>query len=160
MDNKNNVQNQVANSIKGLEANFDDIFVKKAPFQLPDSVKSFIVTVLPWVIIIWFIVLIPALLAVFGLSLFASPFAIYAELTTGYVYSISIIILAIQMVIMLLAIPGLMRKSISGWRYMFYTQLINIVYSIFTLSVSSIISSIIGAIIGLYLLFQIKSYYK
>jgi hypothetical protein len=56
-----------------------------------------------------------------------------------------------------MAIPGLFARKATGWRFMYWAQLVGVVSNLASLN---IMGAIIGAIIGFYFLFQIKSHYK
>jgi len=63
--------------------------------------------------------------------------------------------------LMAMSISGLMNRKIQGWRYIYYSELLSIVYAVlFTYGIGSAIWSLIGVFIGLYIIFQVKSYYK
>ena len=51
-----------------LEEFGHEYLVKKAPFQLPDGFKEFLVKIAPYAIIIVAVLAVPAILALFGLS--------------------------------------------------------------------------------------------
>ena len=78
---------------------------------------------------------------------------------------IALIVLIIQVVVMFVAIPQLLKQQRSGWLLLFYADLISLAYGIFNslsygfFAVGSIILSLIAAAIGLYILFQIRRYY-
>lgn len=160
MDQKETPPASVREGLTGLEAIFDDIFVKKAPFQLPTSVKDFIVTVMPWIELVLLIVMLPAILVVLGLGTLSWGIMAAASITTGPIYYAGIVVLAIELVMMAIAIPGLIARKKSAWNLAFYSSLLSIGYSILSGGVSGIISAIISAIVSLYFLFQIRSYYK
>ncbi len=56
-----------------------------------------------------------------------------------------------------LAIPGLLKRSKQGWDWIYYSVLVNSVYMLVSFN---IVGLIVGALLGMYLLFQVKSYYK
>ena len=83
----------------------------------------------------------------------------------GVFYWISLIVLAVDAVILLLAYPGLKARSISGWNMLFLAAIVNVVYGIVSAfdsgygNFGNLIFSLIGAAIAFYFLFQIRSYY-
>ncbi|KKP77671.1 MAG: hypothetical protein A2271_01825 [Candidatus Moranbacteria bacterium RIFOXYA12_FULL_35_19] len=148
--------------INQLEALLDEYMVKKAPFALPKGVKEFIATVSPYLIIIFAIMALPLILAAMGLSAFLTPFAIIGGLGLGFGWGfgaiVSLAIAVVTIVMELMAVPGLFKRTKKSWRLLFYVSIISLVGSI--ISIHGIVSGIIGAIIGWYILFQMKDMYK
>lgn len=142
----------------GLVKTFDLYLVKKAP-ALPKNIKEVIVALAPWLEIIGVVLTIPALFAVLGFNamMYGTPYGGYVAAKTGYNFSLATIFLLAGMVLMLLAIPGLFKRSKSGWNYVFYSVLVNAVYSLISMQLFGLI---VGSLISLYLLFQVRSYYK
>lgn len=142
----------------GLIKTLDEYLVKKAP-ALPKNVKDIIVSLAPWLEVVGAVFTLPAIFGLFGLSamMYRAPYAGYVAATTGFNFSFAMLFLLVGFVLMLLAIPGLFKRSKMGWNYVFYSSLINAVYSLITFQLGSLI---IGTLISLYLLFQVRSYYK
>lgn len=142
-----------------LEKFFEEIFIQKAPWQLPVKAKEVIVQIAPWVTLIIVIISLPTLLGVFG---FSSMFLGWG-LVMGYAkfYYISLFVLLIEVILMALAISPLIKRQINGWRLIYYTNLISFVYSLLRSGTTGdVLWAIISLAIGLYIIFQIKSYYK
>lgn len=74
----------------------------------------------------------------------------------GFGY-IAAFILIVSSVLLLVAYPSLKARKMKGWNLLFWGEILNLVYGVISMS---ILSGIIGAVIGLYLLFQVKSYYS
>ena len=143
--------------IPQLEDLLDLYLVKKAPFQLPAGVKQFIVNVGPWITLVLMILVIPIILAAIGLSAFLLPAAAITNAGFGLSAMLSLIIAIVELGLYALALPGLFKKSKAGWNFLFYGTLVSAIYSLVSLD---ILSLIIGTLISLYILFQIRSYYK
>ncbi|HVC35884.1 MAG TPA: hypothetical protein VNE40_00350 [Candidatus Dormibacteraeota bacterium] len=83
----------------------------------------------------------------------------------GLFYYLSLIVLALDGVILLLAYPGLRARSKRGWNMLFLAAVVNIVYglvSVFDSSyggVGKLVSTVFGSAIAFYFLFQVRSYY-
>lgn len=141
---------------KDLIGFLDFYLVKKAPFQLPDAAKEWIVKFSPWIILVLTIIVLPVLLALLGISATFLPYAGF-----GYYYGAWFtyvwVFLLIRVGLDLLALPGLFARKMSGWRLIFYARLVDIVYNVMTYNV---LGGIIGGLIGLYILFQIRPLYK
>lgn len=139
---------------KDLIGFLDFYLVKKAPFQIPDNAKEWIVKYGPWITVVLLVLMLPAMLFVLGVGSALMPFGGYAY-ATGF--GLAAIFLVINVGLMVAALPGLFARKMSGWNLMFYARLIGIVYSFLSYA---FIGGIIGGIIGLYILFQIRPLYK
>jgi len=139
-----------------LEKTLDLYLGQKAP-ALPKNIKDLIVSLAPWGNIALIVMALPALLAVLGITGYMGSMVYWAGARLGLVYYVSLAFLGLILVVRALAIPGLFSRSIKGWRLLYYSVLLNIVYSLFNYNM---FSGLIGAVIGLYFLFQIKKYYK
>jgi hypothetical protein len=150
------------NDIKGLvaqlEAFLDEHMVKKAPFVLPMGAKEFIVKVAPYLVIISAILALPLIFAALGLSAVVAPVALMGGYGWGFGAIISLAVSVIVLVMEVIAVPGLFKRTKGGWRMVFYASIVSFVGSI--ISITGIIGGIIGAIIGWYILFQVKELYK
>jgi len=137
-----------------IEEKLDLYFGKKAP-AMPENIKEFIVKYSPYLTLIALALSIPALLLALGLSSAFMPLA-YAG---GYrpAFSLPSIISLVAMILEIVALPGLFKRTKDSWQLMFIASLVMIISYIFDLNIGSLIIS--GAI-SFYILFQIKSYYK
>lgn len=137
-----------------IEEKLDLYFGKKAP-AMPENIKELIVKYSPYLTLIVLALMIPTLLLAFGIGSAFMPLA-YAGGYRSFL-SISSIISLAAMVLEIIAIPGLFKRTKDSWQLMFLASLVMIVSYIFDLNIGSLIIS--GAI-SFYILFQIKSYYK
>jgi hypothetical protein len=103
------------------------------------------------------VMLLPVLLGVLGLSAFLMPFSYMGGLRYGLGFSFSTIFSLVVLVMQGLALPALFKRQISGWKFMYYVALIQAVQNLLRFDLGGLI---IGSAISLYILFQIKSYYK
>jgi len=137
--------------------NLELYLVKKAP-KLPTKFKDFLVKFMPWLIILGVVITLPALTALFGLgSMYNMMYGRYAFARVGFGYTLVSLFLLASCVLKIIAIPGLFSKTKNGWNMLYYAVLLNAVYSLLNLDLLSIL---IGTTISLYLLFQVKTYYK
>lgn len=136
-----------------LIATLDEYMVKKAPFQLPDSVKELLVKFGPWISLVLLVMLLPFLLVALGIGTILMPFG-----GVGYAtgFGLAAIFALVQIALLVMALPGLFARKKSAWMLMFYEQLVSLVGALVT---GSIIGGIIGAIIGFYFLFQLREKY-
>lgn len=162
MKNSNSQKTDLKGSFNKIEVLCDEYLVKKAPFTLPANVKEIIVKLAPYFAIVAVVLGIPAVLVFFGLGTFIVPMGIVGGLASGrpflgFGYILATIILAINIIIEAMAIPGLFSRSKSAWRLIYYASLINIVHGLITFNLGGMI---VGGLISLYFIFQVKEYYK
>ena len=161
----------VAPEIKDFESFtefLDFYFAKKAP-QLPVGVKEFLVKIIPWVslvgVVLGTIFVIIGLAAAFGLGALSVTLGVLngSGLGVGAGFFISAIFSVAQVVLSIMALPGLFAKKEKGWTYSYYGIYLSAIGSLVSaISFRSfdIVSPIIGFAIGAYFLFQLRKYYK
>jgi hypothetical protein len=143
-----------AQAPKDLMGFLEFYLVQKAPFQIPPEGKEWIVKYGPWITVILLIFFLPALLVVLGIGAAFVPFA-GVGYATGFGYAA--VLLLVQIGLMLVALPGLFARKMTGWNMLFYSRIVSFVA---TLLMGAIISALVGALIGFYILFQIRPLYK
>ena len=138
---------------KDLMGFLDYYLVTKAPFQIPDGAREWIVKYGPWIVVVLLVLSLPALLIIFGVGTFLVPFG-----GVGYAtgFGVAAIGLIAQLALEVLALPGLFARKMSGWTLLFYAQVVGFVASLLS---GAIVGPIIGLLIGLYILFQIRGKY-
>lgn len=141
--------------MNGLTDTLELYLVKKAP-ALPPGAKEVIVKFAPWITLILLVLALPAVLALIGLGTVLAPFAYMGGVSAGTGFTLSLVILAISVVLEALAIPGLFKRTKQGWNLVFYSTLLSLVSSLVSYN---IVGGLISALIGLYILFQVRSYY-
>lgn len=139
-----------------LENILDEYLVKKAP-PLPKGVTDFIVAIMPYLTIVFLVFALPIILALIGISAFVLPFSFVAGVGTGFSYIAGVIVTIITVILEIMALPGLFKREKKSWTLLYYVALIGGVNSILSLNLWGLV---IGTGISLYILFQIKSYYK
>jgi hypothetical protein len=164
---------------KGVEDSLNDVFVKNAPFQLPDGFKKFLVDVAPWASLIVGILYVLWAWSVFNwarvanayvdlanqLSTYYGGSAITASRWTIWIYA-TLALAVVMAVLYLMAFPKLKVRSKSGWNLLYYAVWINVGYGLVSLfsdygsGIGNFIFSLVGTAIGLYFLFQIRSSYS
>ena len=132
----------------------DFYLVKKAPFQIPDAGREWIVKFGPWIALVLLALSVPLILGLLGLTALLAPFG-GVGYATGFGLSALIMLVAVGLEVF--ALPGLFKRKMSGWTLMFYAQIASFVGS---LAAGSILSAAVGALIGLYILFQVRPLYK
>lgn len=155
----------VSGPLASLEAWLYEMLVAKAPFQLPKELTNFIVQFGPWITLVVAILLLPAVLAVLGISAFVGSYASFYGAQVGLFYWLAIVALVVQLAFMFISVPMLLKRQRNGWLLLFYASLFNFAYAVFNALSSpltimgGVIGAAIGLVIGLYVLFQIRSYY-
>lgn len=139
---------------KDIIGMLDFYLVKKAPFQIPDAGREFLVKFGPWIALVLMLITLPFILVLLGLGTILSPFGGVDYMAS---WGLTAILILIRFGLRAAALPGLFARKMIGWRLMFYSVGVGLVESL--LSVYSIVGGIIGAIIALYILFQIRSLY-
>ncbi len=151
------IKTEAKNLINKLEAMLDQYMVKEAPFTLPMGLKEFIVTASPYLIIIFALLTLPVIAGVIGIATLSAPFAMMAGYGFGFAAIITLVTALITLVLEVMAIKGLLKRTHSAWRLVFYASIVSFIGSILAFN---IIGGIISAIISWYILFQVKELYK
>ena len=141
-------------SLSKLDKFLEDYLVKKAP-AIPKQVKELIVNYGPYLIILSLFFAIPSVLALLGLNAVSVPLRMFGRFS--FAYTLSTIVMLVNLVLEVLALPGLLKKKASAWKLMYYAVLVSAVHSLLLFNLAGLI---IGALLSFYVLFQIKSYYK
>jgi hypothetical protein len=138
---------------KDLIGFLDFYLVGKAPFQIPDAGREWIVKFGPWITVVLLILTLPLLLVALGIGALFIPFG-----GLGYArgFGILTLVLIVEIGLMIAALPGLFAQKVSGWRLLFYSQLLSIAYSVLS---GAIVGGLLFGIISLYLLFQVRPLY-
>lgn len=147
------------NYLNGLRKALDKYYVKLPAF--PKGLNDFIVSVAPWLALVFGVLAVIAGISAFGALSFMSPFATIAGVR-GYAFAaiLSAIVLLAQGVIELLAFSPLKARKVKGWNLMFYSLILSFVSSIIALNMYAVLNALVGALIGYYILYQVKSNYK
>lgn len=137
-----------------------DPYYAKVP-ALPKGVNDFIVSIAPWLALIFGVLAILSGVAAFGFLSAFSGLAMAAGVG-GYALTaiLASVVLLAQGVIDLLAFSPLKARKQRGWDLMFLGVVLSVVSSVVSLHVGSVIGGLIGGAISYYFLYQVKSYYK
>lgn len=128
-----------------LEQTLDLYLVRKAP-AIPENWKEMIARFTPWITLIAIIIALPFI--VLPLNHLG---------VTGFMFMIGKAVFVTTLVLQAVAIGGLFKRQARGWRYLFYATLLNAAYNIILFD---LVSLFIGTLVSLYILFQIKTYYR
>lgn len=163
----------VSGPLAQFEAWLYDMLVYKAPFQLPKGFKEWFVKYGPWIALVFGILaiffVVPTLFWALSAVSYTNAVAGAYGLNTvviGPMFYISLIVLAVQLVILFVSIPMLLKQQRKGWQLVFYSDVISLVYTVLNtfsygyFNFGTLLGGLIGATIGFYFIFQIRSYYK
>lgn len=136
---------------KKIIASLQDFFAK-AP-HLPTKWREVIVTVAPWLALVFGILGILGSISALGLS----PVAAIGGVRSGFEMFVVGIAGILSSVLGLLAFPKLRVRAYQGWRFLFFAQVINVISSVLTLD---LVGAALSFLIGFYFLYEVKSHYK
>jgi hypothetical protein len=131
----------------------DFYLVKRAPFQIPDGGREWIVKFGPWIAVVLLILTLPILLFALGLGAILIPFG-----GVGYASGFGVLTLfvIVELGLMIAALPGLFARKMAGWQLLFYSQLVSIAHNILS---GHVVSGLLFGLIALYILFQVRPLY-
>jgi hypothetical protein len=165
----------VSGPLAQFEAWLYDMLVVKAPFQLPAGVKEWIVKYGPWIALVGGILailfVVPTFFAALAVTSYSSAvlggvYGAAVMASVGPMFYISLVVLALQLIILFVSVPMLLKRQRKGWMLVFYSEVISLVYTVLNtfsygyFNFGTLLGGLIGAAIGFYFVFQIRSYYK
>jgi hypothetical protein len=132
-----------------LENELSTFLIDKAPVQLPDNFKEGFVKYFPYVLLV--------LMVLSALAVIPLVIGIAVLLATGAVYSLVLVAIGLVSIILnVMALPGLFKQQRGSWVLAYYADLLGLLSNILSISVVGIVISILF----LFVMFQVKSYYK
>lgn len=147
-----------------LIALLEPYFTKQAPFQIPAKWREIIVDWIPWVNLVIGVLLLPAVIVALGLAGFVSVIATSVGIASGPLVLISGLFLLASIVILFITFPGLKARKLSAWKLVFWADIVffiyGVLYAIGSGALFGVATQALSTLIGLYVLFQIKNYYK
>lgn len=144
--------------LKQMEDFFYTYLHKKAPFHIPPNGREAIVKIGPWIALVLMILALPAILVALGLSAIFAPAAyMYGGYHTGAGFMLQGLLSLMALVMQAIALPGLFKRALKSWYLLYYAALISAVAQLLG---GQVIGMLVGLIISLYILFEIKEYYK
>lgn len=166
--------------LKSAEQKLDEVFVKKAPYQIPEKGRKAIVKYLPWVTLVLAFFMLMSTYWLWSWAHTANTWidwandvsraygggnAVASSSRITFIFWVGIGALLVEGLMYLAAFPGLKEQKKQGWNLLFYAALLNIVYSVVMLfsaysGFGDLVFTIIGTAIGLYILFQIRGHYN
>lgn len=143
--------------LKKLESFLELYLVTKAPFSLPNNWKEFIVKVAPWLTLVVIILALPIILGLLGFGAILAPISFLGGVSAGVTSMLTTVVTAISLILEAVALPGLFKRTKKAWYLVYYSTLLASLTNIISFNVGGFV---IGTVLSLYVLFQIKSYYK
>lgn len=138
------------NSLDQVLTQAEGWFSKLPP--LPKSWTDFIATIMPWVALLF------GITGVIGSLRFITmptPFNMMGGMM-GSTFGIVSILYLVSSALLLASFAGLKAKKISGWKFLLWSEIANLISAIVIASAGAIII----AFVVFYVIFQIKHYYK
>ncbi len=140
--------NQIVNTV-------EEWYSKLPP--LPKSWTDVIVKITPWIALVFGALGVLGSIAAFGVLTVLAPFvAIGGGIGTAANGVIGSLLALVSSGLLLAAFPGTRARKMSGWRFLFWSEVVSLISAVIYFSVGGVT----GALIGFYILFQIKSHYK
>ena len=139
-----------------LEDTLETYLIDKAP-GIPDNIKEFIVKFGPWISLVMLVIAAFWILIALSIGTLFAPFAFLGGLRYGLSYGLGMVFSVVTFGLAIFSLPGLFKRQASSWRLLYYATLISAVSSLISFNLGGLI---LGTGISLYVLFQIKSYYK
>lgn len=137
-----------------LDKIFSGLFIDSFP-GFSKKTSELIVGVIPWLVLVLALLAIPGMLTVFGAGAVATPVALIFGRSVGWFW-LSWVVGGVQLVLEVVALPGLFRRQMRSWTLLYYSNLLGAAMSIVGLSVVGFLISM--AI--MYVIYQIRSLYK
>ena len=145
--------------VKELLKPLKDVYAK-AP-ALPTNARDVLVSIAPWLALVFGVLAVLAGIGGLGLFTAFSPLAyMYAGAGFSVLLLVSAVVAIAEGVIMVLAFAPLKARKVRGWNLLVISEVLAVASSVVSLRVGDVISALIGAAIAMYILFQVESYYK
>jgi amino acid transporter len=123
---------------------------------LPRNAKEVVVSIVPWLALIFGIIGIALSIVSFGIFSFLSPVLLLTGSKTAGSGIILVLLSLVSSIFLLLGFPGTQKRQEKGWKWVFYSEVVSLIADIVTISLSGIVLSLIG----FYFLYQIRKLYK
>jgi hypothetical protein len=133
----------------------EEWFMKLPP--LPQQARDTLVSIMPWIVLIFGILGVIGGIAGLGLVSTLSPLLLISE---GMLFSGGTFIVAVlgivSAVLLLIAYPDIKARKQKGWNLLFWSEIVSVVGAVLSWSPFGVLMTLVG----LYLLFQIKPAYR
>lgn len=133
----------------------DEYLGKKAP-GLGKNVKKWVVSLLPWLALIFGFLGLVGGLGGLGCSIMASPFLWLGGLGLPFFTLAYLALTLLRSGLELLAVPSLLNRARRGWKLLFYSALLGVIINVLHFSSFGLLL----VLVKLYFLFQVKEEYR
>lgn len=130
---------------------------QKVPWHLPAKAREFIVHFGPWITLVIMVLSVPALLLALGVTAVFAPVAVMYGARIGGSFFLGGLVSLLAFLLAVIALPGLFKRELKAWQLVYYSVLVSAVADVLMVNLGGFI---IGTALSLYVLFEIKSYYK
>ncbi|MCB9667593.1 MAG: hypothetical protein H6715_05680 [Myxococcales bacterium] len=140
-----------------LELWMQKILVTNAAWQMPPSSKEMIPKyIMPWITLVGVVLIFFASFIGGALTLLLAPLAILVAPVRFLGDLLLMLARGAELALMAASIPGLFARTKRGWVFMFYAELLGVVWSVASFS---LVGLLVNAL-GFYIIFQIKAAYR
>lgn len=137
-----------------LEKELEPFFLNTLP-PLPVNLKEGLVKYWPWVLLVLLILTSVMLLTVLGMASSLNASLNASGMPVGTFYYVWLLVAIGSVVLSILGLMGLFKKSRQGWVFIYYAQWLTVLSHILNFDVLGILLSFLW----IYFLYQIRSYY-
>ena len=147
----------MASSSKSVDQWIDMVgdYYKKLP-ELPKNGKDIVVSITPWLAIVFGVLGVIGSLVGLGIFTFLAPFALLSGVRETSQGILIVLLGLISSILMVAAFPGTKNKQQKGWKLLYYSEVVSLVSNLVTFSVVGVVFTLVG----FYFLYQIRSYYR
>lgn len=153
-------QKDILQYVSEADTFFEDLYVKKAPFTVPENWKELIVKVWPYLNIVGIVMALLALPVLLGLGTLGVMMGAASGATLNPLNNVwgilALVYTLASLVLSIMAAQGLFKRKMSAWRLMFYNGLLSALHNVLSLNVVGLVMTFI---VGFYLLYQVKGKY-
>lgn len=147
---------QIDGPLKKTESFFDEYLGHKAP-PIPPAIKNGVVKFGPWVLVVLLIIGFFSLFTGIGVLLVSLPAMVLRNILEAIIIVLYTAISAISFILLAIAVPGLFKMKKKSWYLVYYATLLGFISSLLMIN---IVGGILFTLLGLYILFQIKPFYR
>lgn len=130
-------------------------YYKNLP-DLPKGGRDVIVSIVPWLAIIFGVLGVIGSIVGLGLFTFLAPFALLSGVQAVNHGIVLILLGLVSSILMVVAFPGTKAHKEKGWKLLYYSEVVSLVSNIVTISLVGVLFTLIG----FYFLYQIRSSYR
>ena len=147
----------MASSSKSVDQWIDMVgdYYKKLP-ELPKNGKDIVVSITPWLAIVFGVLGVIGSLVGLGIFTFLAPFALLSGVRETSQGILIVLLGLVASILMVAAFPGTKNKRQKGWKLLYYSEVVSLVSNLVTFSVVGVVFTLVG----FYFLYQIRSYYR